>query len=597
MRTTKIMVLLWAAAFFCALLAGCAARTDNSPDVPACRLVIEQSAAFTAESLTAEVPAGQNAVFTLHPAEGFTLLGADYEGAQLERKADGSVTLTLPNVRYSVSVRVEAEQTGAALYYHANGGQRLDGGDAGEWLEQPAAQELSGRSNTSQGTELFAREGFTLIGWNTAPDGSGTAIGLGSRAEAGAHLYAQWAQWIDAEEFAYTVSAHAVTITGWSGTEKKLVVPAEIDGLPVTVIAAGAFADAPCERVILPDTLRRVEPDAFAGSAVEEVTLFDSLSDITDYAFRGCGALRTLHINAASAPVYDANYFASFADKFDRLQSLSGKKLVLFSGSSARFGYDSAALSAAFPDYGVVNMGVFAYTNAVPQLLLILRHMDAGDLLLLSPEFDAAKRQFCTTDVMDAEFFCMMEANYDMAAQLDLRQVSGTFSALGEYLKLRAQLTPGSYSLSPADFDEDGAPVETPSYNEYGDYILYRPNADTDEPIYGLEVEYTVRALPKDYYLVPFNAMCARFSQKGVRVLVTYSPRNSLAVSQDSTPQAIEELDAYLRANLDVPVITKLSDSLLPGRYFYGTDNHLSTEGVALRTQQVIEALKQEGIS
>ncbi len=30
----------------------------------------------------------------------------------------------------------------------------------------------------------------------------------------------------------------------------------------------------------------------------------------------------------------------------------------------------------------------------------------------------------------------------------------------------------------------------------------------------------------------------------------------------------------------------------MPGRYFYGTDNHLSTNGVALRTAQVITALK-----
>ena len=50
-------------------------------------------------------------------------------------------------------------------------------------------------------------------------------------------------------------------------------------------------------------------------------------------------------------------------------------------------------------------MGVFAYTNALPQLELIRAQMRPGDLLLLSPEFDAAKRQFCTTNAFDDAFF------------------------------------------------------------------------------------------------------------------------------------------------------------------------------------------------
>ena len=92
------------------------------------------------------------------------------------------------------------------------------------------------------------------------------------------------------------------------------------------------------------------------------------------------------------------------------------RKLVLFSGSSARFGYDSAALDAAFPAYDVVNMGVFAYTNALPQLELIRAAMEPGDLLLIAPELDAAKRQFCTTNALDAPFFNLMEENYDLLA-------------------------------------------------------------------------------------------------------------------------------------------------------------------------------------
>ena len=563
------------------LLAGCAA----APAAPAvqCRIVLESSPAFTAQTQTAAVTPGQTVTFTLTPADGYTLTGADYPGARLTRTGTG-YTLSLPEVRYSTAVAVTAEKSDTVLYYRDNLG--------GDWIEAPVtASHL--RVNTAIQGELFNNPGHTLTGWNTAPDGSGQAVGLGSRTEPGSRLYAQWAAQNDAAEFTFTVNNGTATVTDWQGSGERLVLPDTLGGAPVVEIAAGAFTNAACREIILPDTLRRIEPGAFTGCAVESLTLFDNLQTVSDYAFEGCTALRTLHINAATAPVYSGSYYATFSDKYDRLLLLAKtRKLVLFSGSSARFGYDSAALDQALPSYAVVNMGVFAYTNALPQLELIRSQLQEGDLLLLSPEFDAAKRQFCTTNAFDDDFFCMVEENYDLLAPLDLRQYSGVFSALGSYLQTRAGMAARSYAVSSAELDEDGNPVDTPSYNAYGDYILYRPDANEDTPIYGLPVDYTVDAFPQAYYIDPANAEIARFTANGVRVYLTYSPRNSQAVSEASTPEAIAALDAYFRENLNAAILTPLQDSLLPGRYFYGTDNHLSTNGVALRTAQVITALK-----
>ena len=75
---------------------------------------------------------------------------------------------------------------------------------------------------------------------------------------------------------------------------------------------------------------------------------------------------------------------------------------------------------------------------------------------------------------------------------------------------------------------------------------------------------------------------------------MTYSPRNKLAVSDDTTPDSIRALDRHLRDNLCVPVISDIEGSLVSGRYLYGTDNHLSTEGVAIRTNQIIDDLKSQ---
>ena len=109
-------------------------------------------------------------------------------------------------------------------------------------------------------------------------------------------------------------------------------------------------------------------------------------------------------------------------NSIDMLHGPLAKKIVLFSGSSTRFGYDREMIDRAFPDYEVVNMGVFAYSPALPQLELIRSCMKEGDILLDSPEFDAANRQFCYQKELDYATFAMMESNYDAFAGLDLRE-------------------------------------------------------------------------------------------------------------------------------------------------------------------------------
>ena len=583
----------WPLALLFLVLCACTGHTQYAAEV---QVVLERGEGFTASEYVCVVPRGADAVFSVAPEPGYAIVGADREGAVLAGKL-----LTVPNVLYSTVVSLRAEK-GLPILYHANGGTRLDGGNAREAVEIPTVNSHL-RLNTSIGTDLFQRDGYTLTGWNTKADGGGEAVGLGSRVAwtDGLTLYAQWAGWTPADDFIWEPEGAGARITGYTGAGETLVIPGTLGGLPVWTVGENACAGGAYTELVLPPGLRRVETGAFADSAVRTVWLSDDIGSVTDYAFTGCGALQTLHINAVEAPVYSGSYFASFADKFDRLLSLAGRrKLVLFSGSSARFGYDSAMLDEAFADYAVVNMGVFAYTGAAPQLLLMLGCMGEGDILLHSPEFDAAQRQFCTRSDLEDNFFCMMEANYDMVSRLDLRECGPAFTGLTAYLSVKAGMDEKAYSLSPGGFDEDGNPVAEPSYNEYGDYCLYRPNSEDDRPIYGLPVDYTVRSFPKAQFLDPLNAMYRRFLDHGVRVYFTYAPRNRLAVSADSTRPARAELDAWLRENLCVPVISDIEDSLVSGVYLYGTDNHLSTEGVALRTRQIIRdlsaQLEQEGV-
>lgn len=568
------------------LLCACGEVTDSP--VFYCRVVLEEGEGYTCADHVLTVPRGQDAVFSLRCADGYTVTGADRADCSLTPNANGGVTLTVRNVRYTTVVSLTVERSAALIRYDRNDGS---GAPPAEVPVTPSHL----RWNTA--TQIFTRPGCTLTGWSTAPDGSGRCVGLGSRIEPAERLtlYARWAEWSGAEQFRWREERGGATVTAYLGEEETVAVPGELGGLPVRVIGAGAFENAACETVILPDTLYTVEDGAFRGCALGTLCLFDNIRTIGDPAFEGCENLATLRLNAAEPPVYSGTYYDTFQDKFDRLCALRDrKKLVLFSGSSTRFGFDCAALDEVFPDYEVVNMGVFAYTSAMPQLELILSCMGEGDILLHCPEFDASREQFCVTNDLDEPFFNMMESNYGALELLDLRRYGAVFTPLGNYLSIKDPMVKRSYALSASDFDEDGVPVDSPSYNQYGDYIVYRPNAPTALPVYGAPIHYTAGAFPKEEFLDPLNAAYRRFQEKGVRVYFGYSPRNAMALAEDSTPAARRELDRYLRDNLCAPVVTELEDSLWSGVYLYGTDNHLSTQGAAMRTEQIIAALRAQ---
>ena len=557
-------------------------RVDSDDTV---QMVLEDDLSFYTANATQSVERGSDAVFEVTASVGYELTGCDYGDYELTYKDDGNYELTLKNVRYHKVVRIEAEQQQVKLTYV-------------DELSGKSQEQISPRNHicTNTAADIFEEPGYSLVGWTSRAGGAEAEVSLGSRidAEGDMTLYAVWQPWADEEAFEYTVDGDYVTITGVNMDilpEEILCIPAAIDGRQVIEIAEGAITGGEFDQLILPQGLRTLQKNAVQCDSLQELVMYDDIREISDYAFSGCDNLQTIRINALQAPVYTTSYYGTFADKMDYLKSIDEPKIVLFSGSSTRFGYDSPRIADEM-GMPVVNMGVFAYTNALPQLDLILEHMDIGDILVHSPEFDTAKRQFCSDNTMDDSFWAMVEANYDLVSELDIRNYAGVFSSFSEYNKNRKGMTACSYADTPACFDEDGNAVETPSYNRQGDYIVYRPDADSDDAVYGLLVDYTADAFSEAAFIEPINAEYQKFLDKSVKVFFTYAPRNSQCISEESNAEALAQLDEYFSQELIVPVLGTVEESLYQGHYMSGTDNHLSTKGVQIRTDRFIEELE-----
>lgn len=97
----------------------------------------------------------------------------------------------------------------------------------------------------------------------------------------------------------YSVENDAVTITGFSDDiPSELVIPAEINGMPVKVIGERAFNM--CDKltsVVLPDSVTTIGPSAFEScTAMTSITVPDSVKSIGDYAFYDCPSLTSFKI-------------------------------------------------------------------------------------------------------------------------------------------------------------------------------------------------------------------------------------------------------------------------------------------------------------
>ena len=85
-------------------------------------------------------------------------------------------------------------------------------------------------------------------------------------------------------------------ITGYKGTGTEIIIPAHINGAPVSGIADNAFEGyVPLTRVEIEDGVRRIGESAFSGCGnVTEIILPDSIEEIGSYAFYRCGSLESL---------------------------------------------------------------------------------------------------------------------------------------------------------------------------------------------------------------------------------------------------------------------------------------------------------------
>ena len=536
--------------------------------------------------LVREFPRGSDAEIELTLREGYGIYGCD-NGGYIAFGSGNTVKLLLRELNADARIRVSTGKTDTTITYMPNGGETVGAEMSSytQWADTAYRQ----RANTNIGTGYISREGYTQTGWNTEADGSGEHVGLGSRVTlnvgGNVTLYAEWERWTDAGLFEYTGNNYAegggIVLTAYRGekTLDTLCIPAEIDGKPVTAVAEGCAAGLNVQTLVFPNTLLTVDKHAFEGGRFGEIYFFDSLLHVSDLSFGG--PIPKVHINAVRAPAYAlGNTNEQFVESMDRLiLHADDKKMIFFGGCSLSYGLNSPLAEEAFGgEYTVFNMGVNGETTATFQIECIMAYVREGDVFIHAPE---AASPYQLLDKIDAEarIFTCVESNYDLLALADFSACSGFFDRYEDFNGARKSMPEYDYT-NRNDF-----------CNEYGDYIVERPNNADDtnfELFLRFGVDY-VNGVSTSRLLSYYEAL----EGMGATVYFSYAPLNVNSLTEEDIASRIwEEYENRLRFGLGDRVISSVTDYLMQGKYFYDTDYHLTDEGAVLRTQMLVRDIK-----
>lgn len=532
-----------------------------------------------------QVVSGSDVSFELVLEEGYSLSGVDYDGEYEIRQQNGKLWLDLEDVRYPTRLNLRLSRVWCTMIYHPNGAP-------GEPVTQIRDLQYHARPNTQ--TDLFEWEGYSLVSWNTAPDGSGTSVGLGSRVtdtESGTiELYAQWLEWSDEADFDCTFD-ETVTITAYHGTDDPVVIPEIIGGKIVTAIASGAFQNCEAEHIVLPKTMVTVEAGAFSGCALRELTLYDNVGGLPSAAFADCPNFTTLHINAQEAPYgYHYRRESMLADKLDLLILSQGqRKMVFYGGCSMWYNLDGAQMQKALGDsYRVINTAINGTINSAVQMQIITAWLEEGDIFFHTPELSSDTQLMVemgfTED--DAKLWAGLEYNYDLLEAVDLRDFPGLLDSYQSWRDRKRTI--GTY-------DEHYRDREGRSYYDPATGSIPFTRYEQTEELAD-EVDLDPNRIKKEN-MDRLAAYYQTMTDKGVRVYVSHACINvdAMPSEQSGTVKYMDELFRKYTDGLEsVTVISYLGDYLFRSEDFYDTNYHLLTNMAQRNTAKWIRDLKEQ---
>lgn len=274
-------------------------------------------------------------------------------------------------------------------------------------------------------------------------------------------------------------------------------------------------------------------------------------------------------------PQYLQNNQASLIDKVARLESIEESKIVLVGNSNLPFGIVSQDIEEAL-NMPVVNMGLHGGVGNVFNEQAARINVQKGDIIVLCPSnFDDDDK------IKNPELaWITIENHLELYRFIRVKDIPDMVKAYPSYLKKCINL----WTNGVGNFTEEGIYARQ-MYNEYGDNISDRPESLP-------ELEFSEVQIPVigDTYVKRINELNEYITERGATLVIAAYP----IAYYENAPKK-EEYEAFqkeLEEKMDCPVISDYTDYCLEPELFYNTYLHLTNDGAKIRTELLIQDIK-----
>lgn len=482
----------------------------------------------------------------------------------------------------------------ALVLYHANGGEIT--------AEEPSAIETNDPSlywddfsldyflypNGLADMGNFSRDGYTLIGYNTAADGTGEFYNVGGKifedTDSVIELWCVWSEQTPVADFTFTFdsSYQGWVVESYLGHDETVSIPSVYDGAPVVGVKAGAFTDNDDIKTLVFPSSMRVLQDFAVNSCdnLDTIYLFDSLDYISDDTFDGDDALDHVYFGAATAPVY-STWFNNHTKKIEIMnywKDSDRPKMIILGGSSTTYAVDAEQLESLLDkDYLVLNCGsnganLFNMTSE-----WAMRFLNEGDFLLQIIEYSAWQLGGV---ICRWESWRSFESCYNVFSWITASQYYSFFDSFCEYLEARKAQNASTY--------EDYVSTLAPNgyYGIQGTLNVVTKANGSDNFWQGRSIYFC------DYWMYDFmvyycNAQYQKLTDMGVDHALAFTPLNKNSLYDYQTDEEITNFQHYLDSVLTIPVLGDLHEALTDPAKMFDDDYHLAAPARAEYTERL----------
>jgi len=274
------------------------------------------------------------------------------------------------------------------------------------------------------------------------------------------------------------------------------------------------------------------------------------------------------------APQFTDEYTGGIPDKIEYLKSVNEPKIILVGNSNLAFGINSEMIQKTF-ERPVVNLGGYGAFGLEFHLRMAKYNINKDDIVII------ANSNYNYLNMSDTELAWETIENHNLWELIPEENYDEMIKSLPKYVA-KSLFHWITFTGNKTFYDDC---YSQKYFNKYGDNVYPRPKNRYTFSVGSVTVPKINNECANA--LNEFNKYC---KQQGASCMIAGHP---IPYGKYTAPR--NEYIAFQKALIDkveCEIISDYTDYFIEYKYFYDTVNHLTDEGVKIRTNLLINDLK-----